>query len=226
MAPLRKRVCSAPGRPAGRRWCGSARSARATAGRPWPAAPWCVGGDEVVECLDAATGKGRWKFAYPSAYGDQFGKGDGPRATPLIADGKVWTLGAAGVLSCVGQADGKKVWQRDLMADYGPRPGFFGVGTSPLREDGRLLVNVGARGAGVVAFDPATGKEVWKATDQGASYASPVAATIDGVRHALFFTREGVLSLDPDTGAVRFSKRWRSRLDAVTKSRSPATSSL
>jgi outer membrane protein assembly factor BamB len=180
-----------------------------------------VGGDEVVECLDSATGKGRWKFAYASTYGDQFGKGDGPRATPLIADGNVWTLGAGGVLSCVGLTDGKKVWQRDLMADYGPRPGFFGVGTTPLREDGRLLVNVGARGAGVVAFDPATGKEAWKATDQGASYASPVAATIDGVRHAIFFTREGVLSLDPATGAVRFSKRWRSRMDASVNAATP-----
>jgi outer membrane protein assembly factor BamB len=180
-----------------------------------------VGGDEVVECLEAATGKPRWKFAYASAYSDALGKGDGPRATPLIAGGSVWTLGAGGVLSCVKMADGSKVWQRDLMADYGPRPGFFGVGTTPLLQDDRLLVNVGARGAGVVAFDPATGKELWKSTDQGASYSSPVAATIGGVRHALFFTREGVLSLDPATGAVRFSKRWRSRMDASVNAATP-----
>jgi outer membrane protein assembly factor BamB len=180
-----------------------------------------VDGDEVIECLEAATGKGRWKFPYPSAYRDRFGKGDGPRATPLIADNHVWTLGAGGVLSCVALADGTKLWQRDLSAEYGPRPGFFGVGTTPLLEGGRLLVNVGAAGAGVVAFDPATGKELWKSTDQGASYASPVAATIDGVRHAIFFTREGILSLDPATGAVRFSKRWRSRLDASVNAATP-----
>jgi outer membrane protein assembly factor BamB len=180
-----------------------------------------VGGDEVVDCLEAATGKPRWKCAYACAYSDQFGKGDGPRATPIISGGSVWTLGAGGVLTCVKMADGAKAWQRDLMADYGPRPGFFGVGTTPLLEGNRLLVNVGGRGAGVVAFDPATGKELWKSTDQGASYSSPVAATIDGVRHAIFFTREGVLSLDPETGAVRFGKRWRSRMDASVNAATP-----
>jgi outer membrane protein assembly factor BamB len=180
-----------------------------------------VGGDEVIECLEATTGKDRWKFPYASAYSDRFGKGDGPRATPLIASNKVWTLGAGGVLTCVTLNDGKKVWQRDLTADYNPRPGFFGVGTTPLLEDGKLLVNVGAPGAGIVALDPATGKELWKATDQGASYASPVAATIAGVRHVIFFTRDGVLSLDPATGAVRFTKRWRSRFDASVNAATP-----
>ncbi len=183
-----------------------------------------LGGDEVVECLEAATGKQRWKFAYPSIYSDPLGKGDGPRATPLIFGDKTWTLGAGGVLTCVALADGTKVWQRDLSADYGPRQGFFGVGTTPLLEDGRLLINVGARGAGVVGLDAATGKELWKATDQEASYASPIAATIDGVRHAIFFTREGILSLDPATGAVHFSKRWRSRLNASVNAATPLVS--
>jgi outer membrane protein assembly factor BamB len=183
-----------------------------------------VGGDEVDERLDAATGKSVWRFAYATAYNDQFGKGDGPRATPLIAGGRVWTLGAAGVLTCVSLDNGNKLWQRDLLTDYRPAPGFFGVGTSPLLEDGKLLVNVGAVGAGVVAFDLATGKELWKSTGQGASYASPVAATIDGVRQAIFFTRDGVLSLDPATGATRFSKRWRSRLNASVNAATPLVS--
>ncbi len=183
-----------------------------------------VANDEVVECLDAATGKGRWRFAYPTSYSDNFGKGDGPRATPLVAGRRVYTLGAAGVLSCLGLADGGKVWQRDLAADYAPPPSFFGVGSSPLLLGDRLLVNVGARGAGVVAFDSATGKELWKSTDQGASYASPVAAGFGGVPHAVFFTREGVLSVDPATGAVRFSRRWRSRMNASVNAATPLVS--
>jgi outer membrane protein assembly factor BamB len=183
-----------------------------------------TGGDEVIERLDAGTGKRGWKLSYPAAYSDSFGKGDGPRATPIIADGRVWTLGAAGHLTCVDMETGRRRWQRDLSADYNPRPNFFGVGTTPRLEDGKLLVNVGAAGAGVVAFDSATGKEVWKSTDQGASYASPVVATIDGVRHAIFFTREGVVSLDPATGAVRFSKRWRSRLSASVNAATPLVS--
>ena len=183
-----------------------------------------VGGDEVVERLEAGTGKGVWRFAYATAYSDQFGKGDGPRATPLIAGDRVWTLGAAGVLTCVGLENGHKLWQRDLLADYGPPANFFGVGTTPLLEDGKLLVNVGAAGAGVVALDAATGRERWKATAQGASYASPVAATIVGVRHAIFFTRDGVLSLDPASGAVRFTRRWRSRLNASVNAATPLVS--
>jgi outer membrane protein assembly factor BamB len=181
-----------------------------------------VGDEEVVECLDAATGKGRWKYAYATDYRDSFGKGDGPRSTPLVAAGHVCTLGPNGQLLCLSLEDGKKVWSRALHEDYQVRKGFFGVGTSPLLEGDLLLVNVGGKGgAGIVAFHKDTGKEVWRATGHDASYASPVAATIDGVRHALFFTREGLVSLDPAGGAVRFSKRWRSPIDASVNAASP-----
>src|SRR5262249_57208484 len=84
------------------------------------------------------------------------------------------------------------------------------VGTSPLVEGNLVLVNVGAKNAGIVAFDKDTGKEKWKATGDGPSYASPVAATIQGTRPAIFFTRQGVVLLDPESGKVRFTKRWRS----------------
>jgi outer membrane protein assembly factor BamB len=181
-----------------------------------------VGAEEVVECLDAATGTGRWKYAYATDYSDMLGKGDGPRSTPLVAGGHVYTLGPNGQLLCLSLEAGKKVWARALHEDYRVRKGFFGVGTSPLLEGDQVLVNVGGKGgAGIVAFHKDTGKEVWKATEHDASYASPVAATIDGVRHALFFTREGLVSLDPAGGAVRFSKRWRSPIDASVNAASP-----
>jgi outer membrane protein assembly factor BamB len=180
-----------------------------------------LGDKEVIECLDAATGKAHWKFDYATTYQDAFGKGDGPRATPTVASGRVYALGAEGTLTCLDLDKGTKLWQRSLEKDYRPRKGFFGVATSPLVEGDLVLVNVGARGAGIVAFDKDSGKEVWKATDQEASYASPVAATIDGVRHVLFFTREGLVSLDPANGSVRFSKRWRSRIDASVNAASP-----
>jgi outer membrane protein assembly factor BamB len=171
-----------------------------------------VDGNEVLEALDAATGAPRWKFDYRCAYSDSYGKGNGPRSTPVVADGKIYLLGASGILTCVDRS-GKKVWQKALHEEYRVRPNFFGVGTSPLVEGDLLLVNVGAGEdkAGIVAFAKDTGKEVWKATDHDASYASPIAATIDGMRHVIFFTREGVVSLDPATGKVRFSQRWRSR---------------
>jgi outer membrane protein assembly factor BamB len=180
-----------------------------------------VGDEERVDCLEANSGKEIWKHAAPTDFRDPLGKGDGPRATPAIAGGKVYTLGPGGRLLCLTLADGKKVWQRELLKDYEVPPSWFGVGTSPLVEGDLVLVNVGAPGAGVVAFHKDTGKEAWKATDDGASYASPVAATIDGVRHAIFFTRLGILSLDPATGAVRFHKRWRSRMDASVNAATP-----
>src|SRR5439155_16818376 len=124
-------------------------------------------------------------------------------------------------LRCLELETGAKVWAHSLTADYSPRKGFFGVATSPLVEDKLVLVNVGAKGAGVVAFDKETGKEIWKATDQEASYASPVAATIDGVRHIFFVKREGLVSLDPANGAVRFSKRWRARINASVNAATP-----
>jgi outer membrane protein assembly factor BamB len=177
--------------------------------------------NELVECLDAATGRERWKFAYPTRYRDDFGKGDGPRSTPLVAAGRVYTLGAEGKLHCLNLETGKKVWERSLNEEYQVRKGFFGVATSPLVVGDLLLINVGGKGAGIVAFAKDTGKEVWKATDHEASYASPVAATINGVRHVIFFTREGIVSLDPKDGTVRFSKHWRSRMNASVNAATP-----
>jgi outer membrane protein assembly factor BamB len=176
---------------------------------------------EVIEALDAKTGKPRWAFRYPTAYRDGYGKGDGPRATPVISGGKVYTLGAEGTLTCVDAQKGKKVWQRALPKDYAFRKGFFGVGTTPLVEGDLVLVNVGAEGAGIVAFDKNTGKEVWKATDDEASYSSPVAATVGGKRLVFFFTREGLVALDPKTGKVRHQHRWRSRTFASVNAATP-----
>jgi hypothetical protein len=180
-----------------------------------------VGDEEIVACLDPATGKEIWQHKTPTNYDDPLGKGNGPRSTPAIAGGKVYTLSPAGLLLCLRLEDGVKVWQRALLEDYKVPPSFFGVGTSPLVEGGLVLVNVGAADAGIVAFDKDTGKEVWKATGQGASYASPVAATIDGVRHVLFFTREGLVSVDPSNGKVRFSRRWRAKITASVNACSP-----
>ena len=180
-----------------------------------------VGDEEVLQCLDAHSGKPLWKTASPTRYVDDFGKGDGPRSTPLVTGRSVVTLGADGRLQCLELQTGRKIWERALHEDFVVSKGFFGVATSPIAEDGLVLVNVGSKQAGIVAFALDTGKEVWRATDQGASYSSPVAATIDGVRHVFFFTREGLASLDPRNGAVRLSKPWRSRFQASVNAATP-----
>jgi outer membrane protein assembly factor BamB len=177
--------------------------------------------EEVVECLDAGTGAPRWKTAYPTSFEDDFRKGDGPRSTPVITGNRVVTLGADGALHCLDLESGKTIWARMLLKEYRVPPSYFGIGTSPVVDDGLVLVNVGAKNAGIVAFALADGKEVWKATDDPASYSSPVIRTVDGTKHAIFFTREGVVILDPRTGAVRHRQHWRARYDASVNAATP-----
>jgi outer membrane protein assembly factor BamB len=177
--------------------------------------------DEVVECLEAATGKEIWVLKYPTRYRDEFDFDNGPRATPTIADGKLFTLGANGDLHGIDFQSGKKLWSRNLLADYKASKGFFGVGCSPLVVGGKLLVNVGGPGAGIVAFDPVTGKELWKSTSDQASYSSPTAAEIDGRPAAVFLTRAGLEVLYPATGKVLYEHPWRPRLNESVNAATP-----
>ena len=170
-----------------------------------------VGAEEVVEAMDIKSGTTQWRYAYPTNYRDDFGFDEGPRAVPVVANGIVYTFGAQGQLHAVGLADGKKRWSEDTAARYRVAKGFFGSAGSPLVEDGRLIANIGGKGAGIVAFDAATGKVLWTATDDEASYSSPVGATIGGRRLAVFLTRSTLLGLDPATGAIAFRRPWRAR---------------
>ena len=181
-----------------------------------------AGDEEVVECLSAVDGATQWKASCPTHYQDALGKGDGPRSTPLVADGHVYTLGADGVLQCLKLDDGAKVWRRALHEDYEVKKSYFGVGTSPMLAADRLLVNVGGKsGAGIVAFNKDDGKEVWKADDHDASYSSPVVGDVGGRQDAVFLTREGLIALNPTNGAVQYSKHWRSRMDASVNAATP-----
>lgn len=181
-----------------------------------------LGDKEVVEALDAATGKGIWKFEYPTRYRDDFGFDEGPRAAPAIAGGRVYTFGAEGSLHCLDFATGKELWSVDTQAKFKVRKGFFGAACSPLVDGGKVLMNIGgADGAGLVAFDANTGKVIWTATDQEASYSSPVAATIGGIRHAIFFTRAGLVDVNEADGKVRNQMRWRSRQQASVNAAVP-----
>jgi outer membrane protein assembly factor BamB len=180
-----------------------------------------VGDNEIVECLHATSGKQQWKFAYATSYSDMLGKGDGPRSTPTIEGNRIITLGAEGVLHCLDLEKGTKVWSKHLLKDYKVPPSYFGVGTSPVVTDNLVLVNVGAKNAGIVAFALEDGKVAWKATDDGPSYSSPVVTTVGKQRLAVFFTRFGAEVLDVKTGAVRYNHKWRARYDASVNAATP-----
>jgi len=178
--------------------------------------------EEVVECVEAGSGKLLWSAASPTSYEDDFGFDDGPRATPAITGGQVFTFGAEGRLQCLELATGRRVWGVDLGPELHAAKGFFGLACSPLVEGHAVLVNAGGKpGAGITAFDTATGKLLWKATDDEASYSSPVAATLAGRRCALFLTRAGFVAIDPESGAVRYRYPWRSRSSTSVNAATP-----
>ena len=177
---------------------------------------------EVVNCFDANTGHEQWKADYPTHYRDDFGFDEGPRGTPTIVSNRVYTYGAEGMLSCWDAGNGRKLWGVDTRAQFHQQKGFFGMVCSPLAEAGAVVINVGGTdGAGLVAFDQATGKVRWTATDDPASYASPVAATVSGTRRIFAITREALVSLNPLDGAVGFRYPWRPAMDASVSAASP-----
>lgn len=177
---------------------------------------------ERVECLEAETGRLLWDFSYPTDYRDDFGFDAGPRATPSVWKGKVYTFGAQGVLHCLDLESGRKVWSLKTHEKFGVRKGFFGAACSPLVEDGRVFLNVGGRGqAGLVAFDARSGRVLWTATDDEASYSSPAMASLGGRRQVLFFTRAGLVSADPESGEVLFRFGWRARSRASVNAATP-----
>lgn len=181
------------------------------------------GEDEVLECFDARRGgEPLWSAARPTTYRDDFGFDDGPRATPAVADGKVFTFGADGTLSAFELATGKPIWSAPLARDLGAGKGFFGFACSPLVVDGRVLLNLGApQGAGIVAVGAEDGRVLWKSTSHEAGYSAPVLATLDGVPQAVFFTRAGLAVVHPRDGTLVLEHAWRSRMHASVNAATP-----
>jgi len=159
-----------------------------------------TGSNERVQALNAATGQRIWKTDFPATYRATVSPDAGPRCTPVVHDGKVYLFGAAGNLHCVALADGKRIWSRDPYSDYRGDEGYFGAGSTPLVAGGKLLINVGGRNAGIVAFDLNNGKTLWKSTSEIASYSAPVLTTIGGKQRAVFLTRLNLVAVDPANG--------------------------
>jgi hypothetical protein len=177
-----------------------------------------LGDEEVIQCLEPETGKQLWSHAYPSSYRDRYGFNDGPRASAVIADGRVFTLGAESVLTCLDLVSGTRLWQRKLAEEFDRLPYFFGHGCAPIVYGGKVIVPLGTTdGLSVAAFDVATGKLAWgtKHTWQ-AGYASPVIAKLQGKDRLLVFAGDdsdppvgGLLAIDPENGTLLDAFPWR-----------------
>jgi outer membrane protein assembly factor BamB len=161
-----------------------------------------VDSSERVECLNVQSGRSLWKTDFAAGYRGGVDPDIGPRCVPLIAGGKVYVFGAAGDLHAVNFDDGKKIWSRSLYADYGGQEGYFGAGSTPIVAGGKLLVNVGGRGAGIVALDPANGKTLWQASEEAASYSSPATVKMGDQEKVNFVTRMNCVIADPANGRI------------------------
>ncbi|MCB1035028.1 MAG: PQQ-like beta-propeller repeat protein, partial [Acidobacteria bacterium] len=181
------------------------------------------GDQDVVEALRSESGERLWRTTFPTTYKDRFGLNGGPRATPAAAEGRVYLFSAEGVLRALDLADGRELWKVDTHALFEVEQGFFGASASPLVEGGRIFLNIGGSktGAGLVAFEAATGEVAWKTTNHEASYASAAAATLNGRRWILFFDREGLVQVEPEKGRVFYTYPLRSESRTTVNAASP-----
>jgi outer membrane protein assembly factor BamB len=165
---------------------------------------------ERVLCFGEETGKPLWTHAYPCDYSG-ISYRSGPRASPTVHAGKVYTLGAKGHLFCLDAARGKVHWKKDLVKEYKAQIPRWGISAAPLIEGNVLIVCAGGQPeACVVAFHKDTGREVWKALKDRPAYSAPIAATIALKRQVIVWTADSVTSLNPANGKAY----WRVPFDA------------
>ncbi len=130
----------------------------------------------------------------------------GPRATPTVADGKVYTLGAEGNLVCLDATNGKLLWSHDFKKDFGVKTPVWGFAAHPLVDEKKLICLAGGDGSVAVAFDKDSGKELWRALSaKEPGYAPPMIYEFAGKRQLILWHPEAVNSLDPETGQVIWS---------------------
>jgi outer membrane protein assembly factor BamB len=164
------------------------------------------GADEVVACYNLATGQPVWMHHDPARFWES-NAGAGPRATPTLSNGRVYTLGATGIVNALDATDGGAVWSRNAASDTGKKIPGWGFAGSPLVVDDLVIVAVAGR---LVAYDVATGHLRWLGPTGGSGYSSPHLATIEGVKHILLLDGEGVISVAPASGSQLWKYPWES----------------
>lgn len=166
-----------------------------------------MGGMERVLCLDADTGRTVWAHETPADF-DDVASGPGPRATPQIADGRLYALGAAGRLDCLDARTGRPIWSADLAGPRGETPEWGFAGSPLVVGDAVFVSPAGVGGVRLLALDRDTGERLWQAEGGHAGYASPQLATLGGMPQVLLFDGGGLASYDPGTGAALWQHVW------------------
>jgi outer membrane protein assembly factor BamB len=165
---------------------------------------------EVVRALELDSGRELWKQSYPVAYEMNpaaTGHGKGPKSTPVLADGRLFTLGITEVLSAWDAASGRLLWRKTFETGHRATAPAFGTAMSPLVDGERLIAYVGGDGNGALtAFDVKTGRELWAWKGDGPGYASPVVATWDGVRQVVTESQNALVAVAADSGALLWKR--------------------
>ncbi|MGL5095216.1 MAG: PQQ-binding-like beta-propeller repeat protein, partial [Planctomycetia bacterium] len=166
-------------------------------------------GRERIFCLRAADGETVWSHDYPAHYGD-LDYGNGPRCTPTVTGGRVYTLGAVGRVSALDAHTGKVLWSKDMVKDYGATTPTWGFAASPLLVDSPegdlIVVHAGATPNGsLVAFRAADGAEAWRSLPDPAGYGTPILIDAPSGRQIVVWTPENVHGVEPATGRPLWS---------------------
>ena len=165
-------------------------------------------GSEVVAAYDVRTGRERWTHSWKALFEEVLG-GNGPRATPVWDDGRVYALGAQGELRCLESATGKPIWNKNILTDNGAVNLQWGMSASPLVVDGKVIVAPGGdHGNSIVAYDKLSGKRVWGSLDDRAAYDSPTLATVGGRRQLLAITAKRAVGLAVEDGKLLWEYPW------------------
>ncbi len=168
-----------------------------------------VGEDEVVTAVDHQTGKQVWQQRYRATYqvnpaAESHGKG--PKSTPVVDGGRLFTLGISGTLSAFDAATGKPLWRKTFDREFDASSPDFGVAMSPLVDDGKVIVHAGGNKSGaLMALDGATGTVKWQWKGEGPAYASPVIASFGNSRQVVTESRSHLVGLSAPTGALLWS---------------------
>jgi outer membrane protein assembly factor BamB len=171
--------------------------------------------EEILRCLEAATGKEVWaeKLNAPAFKGPDARGFTGPRSSPAVGGGKVVTIGVHGVLTCRDADTGKQVWQVDAYKGKVPQ---FHTSSSPFITDGLCIVQLGGGSGPIIAYELASGKEKWKSTETGTSYASPLLLTVGGTKAVVASTSSSIVAVDAADGKTLWKTPFKTRYNAST----------
>ncbi|WP_254508802.1 PQQ-binding-like beta-propeller repeat protein [Anatilimnocola floriformis] len=165
------------------------------------------GEDETTVCYEINTGRQAWEHRERSRF-YEVTSGEGPRATPTIHNGCVFSLGATGILNCLDVATGKPKWTVNILTDNQAENRIFGVTGSPLIVGSHVIVNSGGRDSSLSAYDLATGERVWKGGASRASYSSPQLANFLTSQQVLDFNADGLAAHNLATGELLWQVPW------------------